>query len=65
MAQRYESPLALERMSANKCPECGHALPTHTSDTRFWIPRTCDLTPAGVKDRIARYENDLIEAKES
>jgi hypothetical protein len=56
MAQTYTAPVARERMAAGLCPECGQAVDTHVADNRFWIPRRCDLLPAGVTDRIDHYQ---------
>lgn len=61
MAQRYTGTVARERMSEDNCPECGDLPAAHSSDNRFWIPRACDLTLEGVKDRIAQYWSDLAE----
>lgn len=55
MTQRYTHPVALERMSHNLCPECGGPPLMHSGDLRFWIPRSCDLTPVGVEERIAQH----------
>jgi hypothetical protein len=46
-------------MASGLCPECGLTAPLHEQDTRFWIPRRCDLRPIGVEDRIAQYRSDL------
>ena len=59
-AQRYTHPTALQRMADQHCPECGLGLDTHSDDTRFWIPRHCDLTRVGVEQRIAQYEADVL-----
>lgn len=58
MSQRYAQPVPRERMSHGLCPECGGPVATHSSDLRFWVPRSCDLTPQGVTDRIAQYESE-------
>jgi hypothetical protein len=57
-AQRYASPVAQEKMRQNLCPECGCKPETHSDDTRFWVPRICDLTRTGVEDRIAQFRAD-------
>lgn len=59
MAQRYSHPTALERMAEGNCPECGLTPQSHLSDSRFWVPRLCDLTDYGVTNRIAQYLQDL------
>ena len=56
MTQSYTHPVARERMASGLCPECGLLPETHVNDTRFWIPRRCDLLPAGVVDRIEHYK---------
>lgn len=61
MAQRYPAGPAHERMAHGLCPECGGLPREHSEDTRFWIPRNCDLLPTGVSDRIAQYEADTKE----
>lgn len=58
-AQRYKTVLAHQRMESGLCPECGLEVETHTPDIRFWIPRQCSLTPAGVQDRIEQYRADV------
>jgi len=63
MAQRYTQQIPRERMVSGLCPECGLPPLPHLSDTRFWIPRQCDLTREGVLDRIAQYESDLNESQ--
>lgn len=61
MAQRYTAPAAQERMANALCPECGSSPSNHSNDTRFWVPRQCDLTRVGVQERIAQYEADRQE----
>ena len=51
-------------MEAGRCPECGGMVTDHSSDSRFWIPRNCDLTFAGVSDRIDQYKADLFAGSE-
>lgn len=58
-AQRYAHPVARERMAHNLCPECGQPSAMHLNDLRFWLPRRCDLTPAGVTDRIEQYRSEV------
>ena len=58
MAQRYTHPVEREHMANNLCPECGMPAAMHSDDTRFWVPRRCDLTRVGVQDRIKQYEAD-------
>lgn len=60
MAQRYTHPLAIERMRANTCPECGGTAESHTNSVAFWIPRgnDCSLLPDGVADRIQQRRAD-------
>lgn len=60
MAQLYTDPLAQTRMNDGTCPECGQDPGEHSDSAEFWIPRTCDLTRAGVEDRINAF---LIGAK--
>jgi hypothetical protein len=57
-AQRYTAPLAHERMDAGLCPECGGTASNHLDDNRFWLPRTCDLLPRGVEERVLQYRAD-------
>jgi hypothetical protein len=59
MAQRYSTPTDRGRMANGLCPECGESSREHIDDPRFWIPRRCDLTPAGVVDRINQYERPI------
>lgn len=60
MAQRYQSPVALERMAANLCPECGEPADAHSPNPLFWQrdPLGCSLLPEGVRDRIAQAAAD-------
>jgi hypothetical protein len=52
--QTYTSSVALARIRAGQCPECGEAPETHGNDNRFWMPvnHSCDLMEAGVRNRI-------------
>lgn len=59
LAQRYDHPTARERMASGRCPECGEHDFAHSSDPRFWIPRRCDLLPAGVTERIGQYDAEV------
>jgi hypothetical protein len=61
MAQRYRPGIAHERMADNRCPECGAFAEDHLDDSRFWMPRNCDLLPRGVTDRIEQYLADQKE----
>lgn len=58
MTQLYSDPTARTRMDAGKCPECGQDPGQHLDSTAFWIPRACDLTRAGVVDRINAFETE-------
>ena len=62
MTQKYTNPIALTRMSAGQCPECGADPALHLDSPAFWLPRACDLTPSGVTDRIAAFDTDLAAA---
>lgn len=61
MAQRYASEAARARMSEGNCPECGQMPKQHLDSPEFWLPRHCDLTRAGVIDRIATFREDAQE----
>lgn len=58
MTQRYKNPVAHACMGQGNCPECGQAPEKHIESAAFWIPRHCDLTRAGVADRIAAFRED-------
>lgn len=53
-AQRYTNPVALERMKAGKCPECGEPVDAHGG----LGGARCSLTDNGVAQRIYQYEQD-------
>jgi hypothetical protein len=55
---RYNPGVAHERMEQGLCPECGEPASHHNPDPRFWIPRNCDLLPAGVDGAIAQFRAD-------
>lgn len=59
MTQRYTSETARARMAVSTCPECGQWPERHLASNAFWLPRHCDLTQAGVIDRIAAFRGDL------
>ncbi len=63
MAQTYQSETARIRMHQGLCPECGKTALIHDPDNRFWLPRGCDLTQAGVTDRIEQFRTDLTMAE--
>ncbi|QWT30525.1 hypothetical protein OLP41_gp176 [Mycobacterium phage I3] len=63
MTQRYASETACSRMAAGTCPECGQAPERHLASTAFWLPRHCDLTPAGATDRITAFREDRTETE--
>lgn len=63
MAQKYRDDTSRLRMHQGLCPECGDHPDMHNHDYRFWIPRRCDLTPAGVADRIEQFRTDLVMAE--
>lgn len=66
MAQRYTHPVALERMAAGNCPECGETPGNHSASVQFWVrPAGCSLIPAGVRERIEQYQEDLTTRKEN
>lgn len=54
MAQRYENPIALARMEAGHCPECGNLPSSHDG----WGGPGCSLTDNGVAQRIHQYQQD-------
>lgn len=64
-AQTYTAPVAIERMRAGNCPECGSTPESHTDDVHFWIPRShdCSLLPHGVVERID-YQRQLDQIEE-
>jgi len=62
MTQMYSNPTARTRMSEGQCPECGQDPGRHLDSPEFWLPRACDLTRAGVVDRLAAFNADLAEA---
>lgn len=62
MAQRYADDMSHWRMDNGNCPECSEKPSQHINDSRFWIPRNCSLTPAGVNERITQYRADLSTA---
>jgi tRNA(Ile2) C34 agmatinyltransferase TiaS len=53
-AQTYKHPLALARLRAGTCPECGGTVESHGNDNRFWMPgnQGCSLLERGVRERI-------------
>jgi hypothetical protein len=55
MAQRYTSPIALERLATGTCPECGFAGDQHDGGGG---PLWCTLTDNGVAARLAQYAAD-------
>lgn len=55
MAQRYTQPLALERLAAKSCPECGYRIYEHDG---WGGPNGCSLTDNGVAQRIYDYEQE-------
>ena len=59
MTQLYTNPTARTRMSEGHCPECGDDPDSHLDSAAFWLPRACDLTRAGVVDRIDAFNADL------
>ncbi len=59
MTQLYTNPGARSRMSEGQCPECGDGPDRHLDSAEFWLPRACDLTRAGVIDRIDAFNADL------
>jgi hypothetical protein len=56
-AQRYSSPVALERMEQGRCPECG----CYPSDHSGWGTGRCSLTDSGAAARIGQYRKDKEE----
>lgn len=60
MTQRYKSETALTRMAEGNCPECGQPPQQHLTSPDFWLPRHCDLTQAGVTDRITAFLEDQL-----
>jgi hypothetical protein len=60
MTQRYRSETAHARMAADTCPECGQEPDRHLDSPEFWLPRHCDLTTSGVRDRIAAFKEDQL-----
>lgn len=63
MTQRYASELARARMAMEVCPECSQAPERHLASNAFWLPRDCDLTQAGVTDRIAAFRDDVANSE--
>lgn len=58
--ERYTQPLALERMSEGRCPECGDLPGQHINHNAFWAgPIDCFLREDGVRNRIDQYLSDL------
>jgi hypothetical protein len=54
--QRYtDDPVALERLSAGQCPECGRPVDEHGGAGG---PYGCTLTDTGVAGRIYQYNLD-------
>lgn len=63
MTQRYTSETARARMAVDTCPECGQGPERHLASSAFWLPRNCDLTKAGVADRIAAFRDDVVNSE--
>lgn len=63
-AQTYTHPIAIDRMRAGTCPECGGAPRAHGNDTRFWAPvnQSCSLMERGVVERIEHQLDELSTA---
>lgn len=65
MTQVYTHPVAHTRMSEGQCPECGQDPDRHLHSSAFWLPRRCDLTRAGVVDRIDAFNAAPAESSQS
>lgn len=65
MTQVYAHPVALTRMTEGQCPECGEDPDRHLDSSAFWLPRGCDLTRAGVVDRIDAFNAAPAESGQS
>ena len=55
MTQRYTGSIALGRLAAGTCPECGFPVDQHDGAGG---PMWCTLTDGGVTDRLAAYRDD-------
>ena len=59
-SRHSEDGLSIRRR--RQCPECGQDPDRHLDSPEFWLPRACDLTRAGVVDRLDAFNADLAEA---
>jgi hypothetical protein len=53
--QRYTDPVAVARLKAARCPECGHGIGMHDG---WGGPDGCTLTDTGVAGRIHQFNQD-------